>query len=132
SAGRRVALIDFFRSTLSSLSIAGKVYAADSDPTAPTLQRADGAVVLPRVSSPEYLETLRDFCLSNQIRLAIPLIDPELEILAGVRESFLEDGIRLMVSSRESIQIIRDKFLTADFFESLGLPCPKTTLVAGL
>src|SRR5690606_11208704 len=37
----------------------------------------------------------------------------------------------VMVSSAESMRIMRDKFLSADFFQSIGVPCPKTAQVAG-
>lgn len=129
SAGRRVALLRHFKSALNMLSVAGKVYAADSDPTAPTLQVADGAVILPRVTASDYVDVLRNFCISNHIRLVVPLIDPELDVLAKARDSFLSHGIRVMVSSWESVRIIQDKYLTADLFRSLGLGCPKTALV---
>lgn len=129
SAGRRVGLLELFRSTLEELGVRGRLFAADADPTAPTLHKADAMVVFPPVTSSDYVETLRAFCVENEIRLVIPLIDPELDVLAGVRDSLLNDGIVVMVSAKSAIEMVQDKIQTAALFNSVGLPSPRTMSV---
>lgn len=129
SAGRRVGLLELFRSALRNVGVTGRIFAADADATAPTLHKADGMVVLPPVTSPDYVDVLRSYCRLHDIGLVIPLIDPELDVLADVRESLLQDGILAMVSGKPAMDRVQDKLRTAELFASAGLPGPKTMAV---
>jgi len=90
SVGRRVSLVKFFKEALNG---EGYVYTADCDPTAPGLYVADKSFLVPRVTSEDYIPLLLDKCGKENIKLIIPLIDPELPILAWERDKFLEKGI---------------------------------------
>jgi len=129
SAGRRVGLMELFRAALRSVGVSGRIFAGDADSTAPTLHRADQMVVLPPVASTEYVDVLRTYCMENDIGLVVPLIDPELDVLANVRESLLRDGIMVMVSAKSAIEMVQDKLQTAQLFAAVGLPGPKTVAV---
>lgn len=109
-----------------AVSDLGCVFAADCDPTAPALFAADRGYILPKVSSPEYGRYLLELCLSNEINLVVPLIDPELPVLAREKATFLKHGIVLAVSDENVISIANDKLLTAQFFSSVGVPSPVT------
>ena len=121
SAGRRVGLMELFRAALRSVGVSGRIFAGDADSTAPTLHRADQMVVLPPVASTEYVDVLRTYCMENDIGLVVPLIDPELDVLANVRESLLRDGIMVMVSAKSAIEMVQDKLQTAQLFAAVGL-----------
>lgn len=123
SVGRRVEIVRFFRTALGNQ---GRVYAADIDPTAPGLYEADKGFLLPRVSEPGYVEELLSLCKREKVSLIVPLIDPELPVLAEARELFLECGIWLLVSDPEVISIGADKLKTADFFSHHNIPAPFT------
>lgn len=123
SAGRRVALLRSFRRAVGG---AGRVIAADRDPTAPTLHVADANVLLPPVTSPEYVEAVRDAALRHEVRLIVPLIDPELPILADKADEFRRLGIDVMISSAEAVRIAVDKLRTSQFFATIGVPAPRT------
>lgn len=123
SVGRRVEIVRFFKAALENK---GKVYAADIDPTAPGLYEADAGFLLPRVNDPEFVEVLLEFCKERKISLVVPLIDPELPILAEVRELFLKYGIWLLVSDLDVIAIGTDKLKTAEFFLNNNIPTPIT------
>lgn len=129
SAGRRVGLLNLFRLALRSLDVKGRIFAGDSDHTAPTMHRADSVVVLPPVTSPAYVDTLRNFCRAHDIGLVIPLIDPELHVLSPVKELFRRDGTLVMVSDDAAIDMAQDKLKTAALFSETGLPTPKTVAV---
>lgn len=128
SVGRRVSLIKFFKEALDG---EGYVYSADCDPTAPGLYVADKSFLVPRVSSEDYVSFLLDKCKKENIRLIIPLIDPELPILARERETFLNEGIIVLVSSYEKVLIGYDKFMTYKFLLKNSFPTPETFLFNG-
>jgi carbamoyl-phosphate synthase large subunit len=123
SVGRRVSLVKFFKEALNGQ---GYVYGADCDPTAPALYAADRSFLVPRVTEKDYIPFLLDKCKKENIKLIVPLIDPELLILARERENFLERGIIPLVSSYETVRIGYDKLLTHKFLVANFLPSPKT------
>lgn len=108
------------------MGLDGHIFAGDADPTAPTLHKADASVILPPVTDPSYIDILRDFCRKNEVRLVIPLIDPELEVLASAKEVLQQDGILAMVSDKSVIAKVQDKLQTAVLFSEVGLRTPRT------
>jgi len=125
SVGRRVALARFFKEVLGGR---GYVFGADCDPTAPGLYVVDKGFIVPRVTAEEYISSLLDICRRESVKLIVPLIDPELPILAMAREFFLQEGILPLVSTYDVVMIGYDKLLTAKFFSENGIPTPKTAL----
>ena len=122
SSGRRVELINIFK-------IEGfKTFAADSDPTAPSLYVVSKGFIVPRVvDSPlKYVETLLSICKKESIDIVIPLIDPELVILARAKDEFLDIGTTILLSSYSSVEISADKYKTYNFYKKTGLLAPKT------
>lgn len=126
SAGKRVELLLEFQRELKAVN--GEVFAVDLNPEmSPACRLADGAYAVPRVSSPEYIEQLLKICKTQKVRLVIPTIDTELAFLAANRNRFLEEGIEVMVSDPDFISICRDKRLTMELFDKLGIrnPAPR-------
>lgn len=125
SAGRRVALLREFQRSLAELGLGGKVWAADLRRNAAAFHAADANVLVPRVTSPEYVPFLRDFCVREGIKLVVPLIDTELHLLAPHRESFREAGVEVIVSDPRVTELCLDKRLTREFFEAHGFDSPR-------
>jgi len=125
SSGRRVSLIDLFRETYKLHNLQGTIVTADLKPTAPTAFVSDKHYLVPRVTDPSYLEELLRICREENIRLVVPLIDTELELLSENRRIFEERGITLLLSSLELVQIAADKNNTYRFFSEQGIPTPK-------
>ncbi len=123
SGGRRVELLNAFRLALKQN---GSILAADCDPTAPVLFAADGAGLLPKVTDSDYIERLLEMCRVSDVKLVVPLIDPELPVLAKARDAFLGYDIVLAVSHEECVRIASDKLLTARFFGEIGVPTATT------
>jgi carbamoyl-phosphate synthase large subunit len=130
SGGRRVELVRAFREANRSLGFAGRLVVLDADPLAPALQVADRPYVVPRLDAPDYVRTLADICRREGVALVIPLIDPDIPVLAGAREEIEATGARLAVVSSRSAAVAADKWQTARLFESLGLPTPRSWLPA--
>ncbi len=125
SAGRRVSLLRGFQEAAARRSDI-RVYAADANPhLSAACNVADAAFELPRVNAPDYADALLALCRAQSIKFVAPTIDPELPVLAGLRERFLDAGVELIVCDGTLTAAFADKRTTATFFGARGLPAPK-------
>lgn len=123
SAGRRVGLIECFRSSINRLGFdPSKLIAADACNTAPATQVADRSALVPRCSDPEFLASLRQLCQEHEVQLLVPTIDSELALLARHRDEFATLGTRIWISCEETIEICADKRLTNRWLRDNGFP----------
>ncbi len=127
-AGRRTYLLKYFKEQLGD---EGLIIGADMQLSASALSAADVAVTVPRVYDAHYVDRLLEICSQYQVKMLISLNDLELPILAEAKERFTEVGVCMVVSDKNVIDICFDKYLTAQFVESLGLKAPKTFLNLG-
>ncbi|MBN1765545.1 MAG: ATP-grasp domain-containing protein [Sedimentisphaerales bacterium] len=125
SVGRRGYLVKFFKDTIGSQ---GQVWGCDCSPYAPALYRCDKGVLLPEVSDPKYVDKVMEFCSANDIKMIVPLIDPELEVLSAHRERFFAAGIMAVISPPQTIAIGFDKYLTYQFGLENDIPVPQTVI----
>jgi len=63
---------------------------------------------------------MREICQSEQVNLVVPTIDTELPVYAGNCRLFEEIGVRLSVSSLETVAIGSDKVLTNRWLQGNG------------
>ena len=118
SAGRRVSLVKFFQKELKIIYSDAKVFTTDANPEYSSACRiSDGYFEVPRVDKINYIDSLLDIVLKNNISLIIPTIDTELLILSSNIELFKKHKVEIVISDYEVIQIFRDKRLTHNFFE---------------
>lgn len=132
SVGRRVELMQAFRSAARALGVDLTLYGADMSQTAPALFFCDRAVAVPRIKSEDYIPALLEICEKEQIDALIPTIDTDLLILAQNRGRFAAVGTKVVISDPEKIALCRDKRLTAAYFHSVGLlsPAPAASVEA--
>lgn len=128
SGGRRVTLVQLFKRSLQGK---GRVLVTDRDATAPALYCGDQGVIAPPVMAPNYLEFLLSLVESQRIAAIIPLIDPEIPILAGVADRFARLGCQVLTMDVSGVETSADKWVTAQFFLDKGIPTPRTVLPAG-
>lgn len=127
SAGRRVSLVNAFKSTMADFNIDGDVYGADMDPNmSAACNVLNQSYVLPHVLSEHYISSLKELCINQSIKIVIPTIDTELLILAEFKEDFLDLGITIVVSDLSLVKLCRDKRLTHDLFKNIGIDVPLT------
>lgn len=127
SAGRRVSLVKAFQIDLRKLFPEGKVFTADINPTlSAACNASDGYFKVKALSDPEFIPNLLNLCLAEQIKLIIPTLDTELQILADNKELFLNEGIQVVISSSEFVRDCRDKRKINKFFEEQGIGIPKS------
>jgi carbamoyl-phosphate synthase large subunit len=122
-AGRRNYLVDYFRQALAGR---GQVFASDAALSAPALQEADRAFLVPAVTDPDYFNILLGICRENHVRLLFSLNDLELPLLARQRYQFLAIGTIPVVSSPTVVDLCFDKWATWNFLQEIGVPTPLT------
>jgi carbamoyl-phosphate synthase large subunit len=127
SAGRRVGLLEIFRSTLHDLGLSGRVLAADMSPLSSAYQRADAGFQVPPVGDPTFPDAIEQICVVHGVRLVVPTTDRELSVYAAHRERFAAHGIVVAVSAPEVITICEDKAATAAWLAENRIPAPSTT-----
>ena len=126
SVGRRVELIQEFRRARQRLGVEGRIHGCDISNTAPALRFCDSAHMICRIDDPDYIPDLLRLCSEEKIDLVIPTIDTDLLLLAGSRERFEAQGVRILISDLDKVRLCRDKRKTARYFTSLGLNAPET------
>ena len=124
SIGRRVELIQAFKSAAQALSLDLEIYGADISASAPALQFCDTSVIVPRIKEPSYIPTLLELCEKEGIRALIPTIDTDLLLLSRHKADFARIGTLVSISTEDRIALCRDKRLTAEYFGSVGLKSP--------
>ncbi|NLM44842.1 MAG: ATP-grasp domain-containing protein [Clostridiales bacterium] len=126
SAGRRVELVQSFQRAAKKLNIRSNIVAGDCSNTAPALYFADKYYILPRISSPVYIDSIIDVCNKENIALIIPTIDTDLLLLSD-KKRYIESKTKatVLISSNEVVRICRDKINTQKFLEDNNFKVPK-------
>lgn len=122
--GRRVELVQAFRSAAFALNKSLEIYGADMVGTAPALVYCDYTEKVCAMRDADYIPQLIDICKKNRIDIVIPTIDTDLQILADYKTVFEDVGSMVLISSPEMIRICRNKALTSQFFVDCGLYTP--------
>jgi carbamoyl-phosphate synthase large subunit len=125
SVGRRGYLVKYFKQSLGN---GGQVWGVDSSQYAPGFTYCDRRYVLPGVSDPAYGGKLLALCMENQIDIVIPLIDPELNVLAAGRDKFQQNNIMVVVSPLSTIGMTFDKYQTWQWACNHDIAMPWTVL----
>lgn len=122
SGGRRIELINFFKQEVKDTS--GKIVVGDIVNTSPALYIADTTFLLPGFDSEECYEVFNNICKNEEIDLVIPLLDYELDYYSANYNKIQSDGINVLITNPQNIEIIRNKKNTNEAFRNLGIPTP--------
>ncbi|MBN1795541.1 MAG: ATP-grasp domain-containing protein [Sedimentisphaerales bacterium] len=125
SVGRRGYLVKFFREALAEKD---EIWGGDGSRYAPAFAYCDKRIILPKVNEPSYIDHLIQLCQKNKIDMIVPLIDPELKVLAAQRDRFFDADIMVVVSPLQTVQIAFDKYLTYQFGKENDIPVPYTVI----
>ena len=127
SAGRRVGLVRAFQLELKKKFPTSKVYTADSNPEWSSACRvSDEYFTVQRVDSQNYINSLLELCIKNQIKIVVPTIDTELLVLSDSKELFLTNNIHIVVSDFDFVLKCRDKRQTNILFKDLKIDIPSS------
>jgi len=122
TAGRRTYLVKYFKEALEGK---GKVYASNSEYTI-ALQEADGYYISPLIYNPNYVDSIINFCLENNINTIISVFDIDLLVLSKAKEKIEKNGIRLLLSGEDIVSICNDKWKTYLFLKENNIKTPTT------
>jgi len=73
----------------------------------------------------EFLKEIIDICKKEEAEIFIPIIDERLIFLSKNKEFFEKNGIFMLLSNQEAIEISCDKEKTYLFFKENNIPTPK-------
>jgi carbamoyl-phosphate synthase large subunit len=104
----------------------GKIIVGDRADLTPAGCFADGAVVLPGIHDPGYINSLIDVCRKHTIRVLVPIIDLDLVRISPHRERFAEIGTTAVCPPPELVELCFDKRKFMEFAHHEGLPCPQS------
>lgn len=126
SAGSRVSLVKIFQKELKNIWPESKVMTTDCNiDLSAACNISDKAFKLPLISHHDYFNSLLNVCIKNNIKLIIPTIDTELLLLANKKEVLLSHGITAIISSKNFVNICRNKRSIHHFFEKKGIQIAK-------
>lgn len=127
SAGQRVSLVRAFQKELKQKYSEARVYTVDMQPElSAACNISDRFFKVKRVTDADYIPQLLDLCLQQNIKMVVPTIDTELQVLAKYRNVFVEKGINLIVSSLPFVDQCRDKRKISRFFEEMDIEVPQS------
>jgi carbamoyl-phosphate synthase large subunit len=105
------------------------IVAADMSPLAAGLYRCDKGVLIPAVSSPDYIESIIKICNDNGVEAIFCGSDDELLILAGAKKEIEnKTGAKLITGSLDALAVARDKWATYEFCKANSLSCAPSAL----
>ncbi len=110
---------------VASFAAHATVVATDTSPLAPAQYAAQIRARVPRLEHPDYVAQLRRLCELHDVGAVIPLIDPDIEVLAAARG---RGELPALVPDLAMARATFDKYETHLLLERLGLPSPPTWL----
>jgi len=126
SPGRRVELVKILKKELKDIEIIG----GDYSNTSPALLFCDKTYKLPYKIDELYLNRVIEIAKKESVDIVIPLIDYELELYSKNANIFRENGIEVMISSIDSLELSSNKLNTFNFFKNLEfIKTPNTLLL---
>jgi len=117
-AGQRVDIVTAFARA------GATTIAVDCSELAPALYHADRRAIVPRVDDPGYVDALRELVALHDVRLVVPLTDLDGALLASAD---LPPAVAL-VSPRDVVESVDDKWTAHVLFRARGIPSPDTWL----
>ncbi len=126
SAGQRVSLVRAFQAELKKYDPDAQVFTTDMQPgLSAACNVSDRYFQVKRVTDPAYIDELLTLCKQQRIRMIVPTIDTELQVLAVNVELFRKEGIEVIVSDKAFVDQCRDKRKINAFFEAHSIEVPK-------
>ena len=128
AASRRVPLVRAFQAALRSLGIPGRIVVTDVNPLSPAVYAAERAYRVPMANDPGYIPELLAICEAEQVSLAVPTIDDELQVFAAARAMFRARGVLTACSPEMTAAICNDKFETCRVLRQHGVAAAESYL----
>jgi carbamoyl-phosphate synthase large subunit len=124
--GRRVSLLESFRSAAKSIELKSRIVGTDITGNSAALRLCDNSHVVRRVNQAGYIKELLEITKSEKVDLLVPTVDLDLQILADNKAKFAEAGCFVLVSDPKVVEICQDKRKTYEFLVKHGFETPQT------
>jgi len=124
--GRRVSLINSFRSAAKKLKTDICICGADISELSPAMQRCDKKFVVNSTSHPDYIKDILSIVKKNKIDLIVPTVDLDLKAFALNKDKFSKLACLVLVSSVEVVDICQDKRKTYKYLTRNNFDTPLT------
>lgn len=102
-----------------------RVIGGDMSPLCPQFSMVDIPVILPRASSPEYVDALLALCRKYDVKAVFHGCEPDLQTMNRERQRFADAGILLPINPTSVIETCMDKVRTAAFLQQHGFKTPR-------
>ena len=112
-------------------TVATRLIGVDIDPYAFGLYEVDKGFLVPTYAEPRCFAVLESLCRSEEVDLVIPSIHEGLPGWAGRAPALGKEGVTVLVSPPETIEMCYDKWETHRFFAANRIPTPRTALTQG-
>lgn len=96
-----------------------RVVGINASETALLRKGVDAGYVVPLITDPTYIDTVLDICLKEHVDVILPFITAELPIMAENKEMFEKHGVKVSVTSAESLAIAGNKIELAKRYHGL-------------
>ena len=124
--GRRVSLLRSFRKAAKELKLNCRFLGTETTELSSALQLCDKKIIVKPVSHEKYIKQLLQIVKQNNVKLLVPTVDPDLQILAENKERFAAAGCTVLISKPQAVKICQDKRKTFKFLVKNGFDTPDT------
>ncbi|PKL50538.1 MAG: transcriptional regulator [Planctomycetes bacterium HGW-Planctomycetes-1] len=124
--GRRVPLLNSFKKAAKELKLDCRFFATETTTLSSALQLCDKKFIVPPTNHKSYIKRLLKIVKQTNVKLLIPTIDLDLQILADNREKFAAAGCTVLISKPNVVKICQDKRKTFKFLVKNGFDTPNT------
>jgi carbamoyl-phosphate synthase large subunit len=103
-----------------------EVFTCDMNPfSTGILLNKERSFIIPAANDPDFIDTILKLCLKNDISLILPLVTMELFKFSEYRKLFETNGIKVLVSDFETLDILNNKAKILTHLKNAALEHPK-------
>ncbi|MFA5293109.1 MAG: ATP-grasp domain-containing protein [Phycisphaerae bacterium] len=124
--GRRVSLLNSFKKAAKELKLNCRFFGTETTELSSALQLCDKKFIVKSVNHQHYTKQLLQIVKQNNVKLLIPTVDLDLQILSENREKFAAAGCTVLVSKPQAVHICQDKRETFKFLVKNDFDTPQT------
>jgi len=108
------------------------LHISDSNPAASGRYLHSPFVQIPKAEEDGFIPFVLQYCIENKIDVIFPLVTKELFKFSQAKQHFAENGIKIIVSDEESLQIANDKGKLYQHLSDNQIAVPKVQIVNDL
>lgn len=102
-----------------------KIIGTAQDRNAAGFAFVDKGYLVPQPNDGDFIKEVLDICRKEKVNVVIPSAPQELNVFAQEKERFEQNGIRVVVSPIESLEIASDKYLLYEYCNQISIPVPQ-------